>query len=572
MTIEYLQTTNKPIEEIKVEGYKPQFSNDYYWNRVRKPKQENTETEPENESVSQEDTQGEEQETPQQETRQETRQESTPSIKQDTTAKSKRYTDRKEFVKDLTAAYTNALQARGIDTAYARMLVAQDALESGWGRHYAGNYNFGNIIIPTGSTASYTEGRDHDAQGNPITQRFRNYNSLDEWVNAKIDLLSGKRYAAFTGDASPAAFYDRVKKGGYAVDKDYVSKILNVYNSPIFAKSGAKIPSRFDKLVEAINFAKLGAKLPKFQEGRNLGLSLDYKDYYEKPDDYESVTIKTIGRNNWRPNEERINQNVLPQSLRVGSPYVLTEDSFNEDRNNRDAVLGNTYFTINRSGEAEIINNPEQAILEGAKQYIYEKAGPLIKSRLNDGKSKGAVKLTAKNTDISKFLEGRTVDKAVLERIKEVAENRNVDPYDILAHMLIEGSTNIRVGSYYNTHDVIDRQLGNKFSPVPKMDLNTFKTHIGLDSSKKYKQETVQKQLNKFMGDFNKKVEGIIVPQDQVDAVAVRIVTAGRDFNPAQKGWTNPATGQTVKNSYIDMLDSAISSLKSTYPTFDDIK
>lgn len=30
MAIEYLQTTNKPIEEIKVEGYKPQFSNDYY--------------------------------------------------------------------------------------------------------------------------------------------------------------------------------------------------------------------------------------------------------------------------------------------------------------------------------------------------------------------------------------------------------------------------------------------------------------------------------------------------------------------------------------------------------------
>lgn len=47
--------------------------------------------------------------------------------------------------------------------------------------------------------------------------------------------------------------------------------MLGVYNSPIFAKRGTKIPSRFDKLVEAINFAKLGAKLPKFQEGKKLG-------------------------------------------------------------------------------------------------------------------------------------------------------------------------------------------------------------------------------------------------------------------------------------------------------------
>ena len=32
--------------------------------------------------------------------------------------------------------------------------------------------------------------------------------------------------------------------------------MLRVYNSPIFAKKGTKIPSRFDKLVERINFAK----------------------------------------------------------------------------------------------------------------------------------------------------------------------------------------------------------------------------------------------------------------------------------------------------------------------------
>ena len=40
------------------------------------------------------------------------------------------YTNPQDFVKDMTAAYTKALTAKGISTDYAKMLVAQDALES----------------------------------------------------------------------------------------------------------------------------------------------------------------------------------------------------------------------------------------------------------------------------------------------------------------------------------------------------------------------------------------------------------------------------------------------------------
>lgn len=40
------------------------------------------------------------------------------------------YTSKQEFVKDMTAAYTKALAARGISTDYTKMLVAQDAIES----------------------------------------------------------------------------------------------------------------------------------------------------------------------------------------------------------------------------------------------------------------------------------------------------------------------------------------------------------------------------------------------------------------------------------------------------------
>lgn len=40
------------------------------------------------------------------------------------------YTNPQDFVKDMTDAYTKALTAKGISTDYAKMLVAQDALES----------------------------------------------------------------------------------------------------------------------------------------------------------------------------------------------------------------------------------------------------------------------------------------------------------------------------------------------------------------------------------------------------------------------------------------------------------
>lgn len=146
---------------------------------------------------------------------------------------SKIYNNRSEFVLDLSKAYTQELKRRGIDTAYVKYLVAQDALESAWGTKYAGNYNFGNITVPKNSNASYTEGSDHDGNGNPITQRFRNYDSMDEWVRAKVDLLSNSRYKAFTGDNSAKAFYTRIKQGGYATDPNYVNKLIKISNSSI---------------------------------------------------------------------------------------------------------------------------------------------------------------------------------------------------------------------------------------------------------------------------------------------------------------------------------------------------
>ena len=165
------------------------------------------------------------------------------------------YTNQRDFVEDMTAAYTKALAARGISTDYAKMLVAQDALESNWGKSsLVKDFNFGGIKAANGTPFVEKETKEYSAgKGMHKTKsKFRKFNSLNDYVNYKIDLLSGKRYQAFTGD--PTQFYHRIKAGGYATDPNYVAKLTNIYNNSILsAKQGGNIPSRIDALVEKFN-------------------------------------------------------------------------------------------------------------------------------------------------------------------------------------------------------------------------------------------------------------------------------------------------------------------------------
>ena len=165
------------------------------------------------------------------------------------------YTNPQDFVRDMTAAYTKALTAKGISTDYAKMLVAQDALESNWGKSsLSKDFNFGGIKAVEGTPFVEKETKEHDSEKGMYTTKakFRKFNSLEDYANYKINLLNGKRYQAFIGD--PSQFYDRVKAGGYATDPNYVEKLTKIYNNPIFsAKQGGNIPSRIDILIEKFN-------------------------------------------------------------------------------------------------------------------------------------------------------------------------------------------------------------------------------------------------------------------------------------------------------------------------------
>ena len=99
------------------------------------------------------------------------------------------YTNPQDFVKDMTEAYTKALTARGISTDYAKMLVAQDALESNWGKSsLAKDFNFGGIKAVKGAPFVEKETKEYDSKKgmHRTKSKFRKFNSLDNYVNQKL--------------------------------------------------------------------------------------------------------------------------------------------------------------------------------------------------------------------------------------------------------------------------------------------------------------------------------------------------------------------------------------------------
>lgn len=164
------------------------------------------------------------------------------------------YTDRKKWIVDLTNAYKRA----GITNDNAiKMLVSQDALESGWGRSAQGKFNFGNLTTGTKWKGNYIEGEDHDAKGNPIKQRFRAYNSMDEYAADKVQFL--KRLYDFDENDDINRFTAKLTgankgKRRYAEAKNYATSLINVYNK---YEEGGKMQKSEELLVKkALEFGQ----------------------------------------------------------------------------------------------------------------------------------------------------------------------------------------------------------------------------------------------------------------------------------------------------------------------------
>lgn len=140
------------------------------------------------------------------------------------------YTNRKQWSTELINAYKKA----GITNDNAiRMLLAQDALESSWGKSAQGKYNFSNLTTGSSWKGDYVTGNDKNAKGEAIKQKFRSYNSMDEYAADKIQFL--KRLYDFDENDDINKFVAKLTgsnkgKRRYAEATNYAKVLTGVYN------------------------------------------------------------------------------------------------------------------------------------------------------------------------------------------------------------------------------------------------------------------------------------------------------------------------------------------------------
>jgi hypothetical protein len=120
----------------------------------------------------------------------------------------------------------------------ASITLGQAALESGWGKHQVGPArNFfgikcgvGPARIATGCISRPT--RECVSGGcRTVTQSFRRYSSMLDSFRDHGELLRRKYPGAMRVAGDPRAFARELKRGGYATDADYVSKLVRTMDA-----------------------------------------------------------------------------------------------------------------------------------------------------------------------------------------------------------------------------------------------------------------------------------------------------------------------------------------------------
>lgn len=145
--------------------------------------------------------------------------------------------DAREFVEQLLPHARKAADALGVDP---KLLVAQAALESGWGRatltHTNGSPAFNLFAIKAGSDWGGDTVAQHTLEFvNGVPERrfeqFRAYPDLASGVADYVGLV--KRMTGSGGSAgeqvAPENFVGELTRAGYATDPDYGNKWLAVY-------------------------------------------------------------------------------------------------------------------------------------------------------------------------------------------------------------------------------------------------------------------------------------------------------------------------------------------------------
>ncbi|NNF61201.1 MAG: flagellar assembly peptidoglycan hydrolase FlgJ [Gammaproteobacteria bacterium] len=130
-----------------------------------------------------------------------------------------------------------------------RAVLAQAALESGWGRHTmrkpdgSDSFNFFGIKADASWNGERVAKRTlefRDGIGTRETANFRSYDSMGEAVKDYAEFIrSNPRYEqAIERGADPHAYAQELQRAGYATDPKYAQKIVAILDSDVLRDEG----------------------------------------------------------------------------------------------------------------------------------------------------------------------------------------------------------------------------------------------------------------------------------------------------------------------------------------------
>jgi flagellar protein FlgJ len=143
-----------------------------------------------------------------------------------------------DFVKSLWPKAKEAASLMGLDP---KILMAQAALETGWGKFMAkdtdGTSSNNLFNVKTGNNTDFDSVKIKTTEyiaDTPIkvSASFRKYSSVEESFNDYVSLIKGnERYQNALANASnPELYVNELSKAGYATDPNYGNKILSIYH------------------------------------------------------------------------------------------------------------------------------------------------------------------------------------------------------------------------------------------------------------------------------------------------------------------------------------------------------
>lgn len=150
----------------------------------------------------------------------------------------------KDFVGQVWPHAVEASRATGIPPQF---LVAQAALESGWGKGEirradgSGTYNLFGIKAGknwNGATVEAQTTEYVDGKAQRVTEKFRAYGSYAEAFSDYANLLrNNPRYGNVVGSQDGTEFAKRLQQAGYATDPAYADKLARIINGPVLRQA-----------------------------------------------------------------------------------------------------------------------------------------------------------------------------------------------------------------------------------------------------------------------------------------------------------------------------------------------